>query len=82
VFLSRIIPDLRRPDLVQFRLSGQWFPGDVTEDFGVFTIDERSDGIIDACLETRSLRVRVEGRQDGAWALGRVRLDLTPGAGR
>lgn len=82
IFLSRIIPDLRRPDLVQFRLTGQWFPGDLSEDLGTFTTDERTDGIIDACVETRALRLRIEGRTDGPWALGRVRLDLTPGAGR
>jgi len=81
LFLTALIPDLKRAELVQFHLKGQWEPEGVEDDFGVFTLD-RPDGIIDTCLETRSLRLRIEGLADGPWQLGRIRLEGVPGAGR
>lgn len=80
-YLDYIVPDLRGADLVQFRLTGQWEPNAPAEDFGTYRLT-RQDGIIDTCLEARTLRLRVEGRQDGDWALGRMRLEVRPGAGR
>lgn len=81
LFLSAMIPDLRRGDLVQFHLKGQWEPAGAETDFGVYTLT-RPDGVIDACLETRSLRLRIEGLADGPWQLGRIRLEGVAGAGR
>lgn len=80
-YLDSIVPDLRGADLVQFRLFGQWEPQGEETDLGTYQLTRR-DGIIDTCLETRSLRFRVEGVQDGSWALGRMRLEVRPGAGR
>jgi len=81
VYLDAIYPDLSRGERVQFHLKGRLEAAGPEDDFGVFTLD-RADGVIDACLETRSLRVRIEGVQDGLWQLGRVRLALGQGAGR
>jgi hypothetical protein len=81
IFVSSLLPDLQHPELVQWHLRGSWAPGDVLEDYGTY-VAERADGIIDTCFETRALRLRLEGLQDGPWALGRVRLALDPGAGR
>ena len=81
LFIDALLPDLRRSDLVQFHLKGQWEAGAPIDDFGVF-VDERGDGVIDALVETRQLRVRIEGLADGPWALGRMRINVLQGAGR
>jgi hypothetical protein len=81
IFVAAIIPDLERADLVQFRLTGQWEAEGPEDDLGTYQLT-RADGLIDACLEARALRFRVEGLWDGPWALGRIRLDVRPGAGR
>jgi hypothetical protein len=81
IFVSAIYPDLKQPQLVQFHLKGQWEAGGPEDDFGVF-VQERTDGVIDVCHEVRSLRLRIEGLQDGEWQLGRIRLETAPGAGR
>jgi hypothetical protein len=81
IFLAAIVPDLRQAELVRFRLRGQWEPEGPEDDFGAYELT-RADGLIDTCLEARSLRLRVEGVNDGPWALGRIRLDVRPGAGR
>ena len=81
VQLDAIYPDLRQPQLVQFHLKGQLEAAAGETDFGVFA-QERDDGVIDTLLDTRSLRLRIEGLQDGPWQLGRIRLGLTPGPGR
>lgn len=82
VFVGSMIPDLRNPALVQFQIRGGWEPLDQLDYFGTFQL-ERSDGLIDLpCIETRAIRLRVEGLTDGPWALGRIRLDVRQGAGR
>ena len=81
VYLDQIYPDLRGAGNVQFHLKGQLEAQGPEEDFGIFPV-ERDDGIIDACLETRSLRLRIQGWRDGLWQLGRIRLGMSPGAGR
>jgi hypothetical protein len=81
LFLEGLAPDLKFPEMVCFQLLGQWEPEGPEDDFGVYQLT-RPDGLIDCCLETRSLRFRIEGVGDGPWALGRVRLLARPGAGR
>lgn len=81
-FLEQLFPDLRLAGgSIQFHLKGQLEADGPETDFGVFPI-VRTDGIIDACLETRSLRIRIEGVIDGPWQLGRMRIGISPGAGR
>jgi hypothetical protein len=82
VFVGSMVPDMRRPELVQFQIKGSWEPHDQLEDFGTFVL-ERNDGLIDLpMIEARALRLRIEGLTDGPWALGRIRLDVRKGAGR
>jgi hypothetical protein len=81
VCVRSVSPDVVNPGNVQFHFFGQWEPEDVLEDYGVYQ-QQRSDGVIDALFEARAIRMRVEAAADGPWELGRVRLDMVPGAGR
>ena len=80
-------PDARNLAQMQLHLFGQWEAADEMEDFGVFPY-VRDDGVIDALVETRALRLRIEGvdpdnaGQVQPWALGRIRMDAVPGSGR
>lgn len=42
----------------------------------------RSDGYMDVRVNGRDVRVRIENAKDGDWALGRMRLEVRPGADR
>jgi hypothetical protein len=75
------VPDLQQGNLVQFQIYGQWEPEGPQEDFGAYQLT-RTDGIIDTLIESRALRLRVEGLLDGPWQLGRMRAITDPGSGR
>jgi hypothetical protein len=81
ICVRSVIPDAVNLSNIQFHFLGQWEPEDVLEDYGVYPY-ERTDGIVDALFEARAIRMRVEATADGPWTLGRVRLDMVPGAGR
>jgi hypothetical protein len=82
VCVRSIIPDVAlNPTNIQYHVFGQWEPEDVLEDYGVYPY-ERSDGVVDALFEARAIRMRIEATADGPWELGRMRLDMVPGAGR
>jgi hypothetical protein len=83
-----IYPDLGGAGLAQFHIFGQWEAQDQMEDYGVYSPEERNDGVIDALFEARAIRIRIEGagttNPDSVqpWTLGRMRLDAVPGSGR
>jgi hypothetical protein len=82
VCVRSVIPDVARsPTNIQYHFFGQWEPEGVLEDYGVYPYT-RTDGIVDALFEARAIRMRIEAAADGPWELGRVRLDMVPGAGR
>ena len=81
LFVSGLVPDLHRGDLVQFQFTGQYEPEGPQDDLGTYQL-ERADGLIDTLIEARTLRLRIEGLQDGPWQLGRIRLITDAGAGR
>jgi hypothetical protein len=82
VCVRSVIPDIaRNPTSIQYHFYGQWEPEDVLEDYGVYPYT-RTDGIVDALFEARAIRLRIEAAADGPWELGRMRLDMVPGAGR
>jgi hypothetical protein len=76
-----VIPDGGGQANFRFHFYGQWEPEDQLEDYGVYPYT-RTDGVIDALFEARAIRMRIEATADGGWELGRVRLDMVPGAGR
>lgn len=68
--------------ILSFGFEGQWAPSDsIIEDYGTFQLT-RSDGIIDAIFEARSIRMRVMPTADQNWGLGRIRLMASPGSPR
>ena len=85
--IRSIIPDFGNQQQAQIHLYGQWEPQDVMEDWGVFPY-VRTDGIIDAMVEARVIRLRIEGVNQATdaqvvpWTLGRIRLDVVPGSAR
>jgi len=88
MLVRAIVPDFEGQDQTQLHLFGTWEPEDAGfEDFGIFPYT-RTDGIIDALVETRALRLRIEGvsqaipAQVAGWTLGQIRLDVAPGSGR
>lgn len=81
VVVRSVVPDAINLKNMQFHFYGQWEPEDVLEDYGVYPY-ERNDGLIDALFDARAVRMRIEAVADGPWTLGRVRLDMVPGAGR
>lgn len=81
ICVRSIVPDAVNLANMQFHFYGQWEPQDTLEDYGIFPYT-RTDGLIDALFEARAIRMRIEAAADGPWELGRVRLDMAPGAGR
>lgn len=81
ICVRSIYPDAVNLNNMQFHFYGQWEPQDALEDYGVFPY-ERADGVIDALFEARAIRMRIEAAADGPFELGRIRLDMTAGAGR
>jgi hypothetical protein len=85
--IRAIVPDLENIGQVQISLSGAWEPEDELEDYGAFPY-VRTDGIIDALVEARALRLRIEGLtqatpgQVTTWTLGRMAFDVVPGSAR
>jgi hypothetical protein len=85
--IRAIYPDFLNPEQVQIHLLGQWESEDVMEDFGIFPYT-RTDGVIDALVEARTFKFRVEGvpqptaMQSRVWQMGNPRWDIAPGAGR
>lgn len=82
-----IYPDALNLEQIQIHLFGQWESQDAMEDYGVFPY-ERTDGVIDALVEARTIKFRIEGvpqptnGQARIWQLGNPRWDIVPGAGR
>jgi hypothetical protein len=87
MLIRAIVPDLENQVQTQFRLSGSWEPEDELEDYGAFPYT-RTDGLIDALVEARAIRLRIEGVPQAntslvaSWTLGRIALDAVPGAAR
>lgn len=81
ICVRSIVPDGKNVVNFRFHFFGQWEPEDVMEDYGIYPYT-RTDGLIDALFEARAIRMRIEGSADSGWELGRVRLDMVPGAGR
>jgi hypothetical protein len=87
MFIRAIMPDFGHAEQAQIHLFGQWAPEDVLDDFGVFPLT-RTDGIIDALVEARTVKLRIETvpqvntSQVAPWTLGRIQLDAVPGSQR
>jgi hypothetical protein len=41
-----------------------------------------TDGWVECRFSGRDIRLRVEGREDAPWSVGRMRFDAKPGGGR
>lgn len=85
--IRAIIPDAGNLSQSQIHLLGRWQAQDAWEDWGVFPY-VRTDGIIDAMVEGRIIKLRIEGAtqpnvaQIQPWTLGRIAFDTVPGSGR
>lgn len=85
--IRAIYPDALNLEQIQIHLLGQWEAEDAMEDFGVFPY-VRTDGVIDALVEARTFKFRIESvpqpqaAQATLWQLGNPRWDVAPGAGR
>ena len=59
---------------------GKFTPEGAERTFGPYT--PRSDGYTDTRVTAREARIRFQNAADGDWSVGKVRLDVAPGAGR
>lgn len=65
---------------LQTTVYGRQTPEGSERTFGPYT--PRSNGYMDMRVTARDIRVRFEATQDGDWGIGKMRLEVAPGAGR
>lgn len=67
-------------DTLQVTVYGRQAPDGSERTFGPYT--PRSNGYMDMRVSARDIRVRFEATEDGDWGIGKMRLEVAPGAGR
>ena len=67
-------------DTLKVTVYGKQTPDGSERTFGPYT--PRSDGYMDMRVSARDIRVRFEATEDGDWGIGKMRLEVAPGAGR
>lgn len=67
-------------DTLKVTVYGKQTPDGAERTFGPYT--PRSDGYMDMRVSARDIRVRFEATEDGDWGIGKMRLEVAPGAGR
>jgi hypothetical protein len=67
-------------DTLKVTVYGRQAPDGSERTFGPYT--PRSNGYMDMRVSARDIRVRFEATEDGDWGIGKMRLEVAPGAGR
>lgn len=67
-------------DTLKVTVYGRQAPDGSERVFGPYT--PRSNGYMDMRVSARDIRVRFEATEDGDWGIGKMRLEVAPGAGR
>lgn len=67
-------------DTLKVTVYGKQAPDGSERTFGPYLT--RSDGYMDMRVSARDIRVRFEATEDGDWGIGKMRLEVAPGAGR
>jgi hypothetical protein len=67
-------------NVLNIKFYGRFTPEGAETVFGPYT--PRADGYTDTRVTAREARIRFENVADGDWSVGKIRLDVAPGAGR
>lgn len=67
-------------DTLKVTVYGRQAPDGSERTFGPY--QTRSNGYMDMRVSARDIRVRFEATEDGDWGIGKMRLEVAPGAGR
>lgn len=67
-------------DTLKVTVYGRQAPDGSERTFGPYT--PRSNGYMDMRVSARDIRVRFEATEDEDWGIGKMRLEVAPGAGR
>ena len=70
------------PDMLGYRFFTREQPYDAANEWDTGLYTEIHDGLMDVRFSGRSVRMRMEAMVDGAFAVGRPRLDMKPGGSR